>query len=146
MKKSKRLLPVRQLKHQEERTEAKKLAQIQQELAAAKNQLGELQVYLADYFNTVSNQQGQIHSAAQLGQYQNFISKLKEAIQRQQQDIKQREQVLQAQTQKWFEASNKLKTMDELIEKARQQEEREADAREQKILDDRPIRNRGGFQ
>ena len=65
MKKSQRLLPVRQLKQQEERTEAKKLAQVQQELAAAKQQLQELDSYLKDYFNTVSSQQSQIHNAAQ---------------------------------------------------------------------------------
>lgn len=146
MKKSKRLQPVRQLKQQEERTQAKKLADIQQGLAAARNQLTELESYLADYFSTATHQQRQIQSAAQLGQYQIFISKLKEAIERQKQDIKQREKALQAQTKNWFEASNKLKTMDELIEKARQQEEREEDQKEQKLLDDRPGQNRSGFQ
>ncbi|MCG8534096.1 MAG: flagellar export protein FliJ [Pseudomonadales bacterium] len=145
MKKSQRLLPVRQLKQQEERTEAKKLAQVQQELAAAKQQLQELDSYLKDYFNTVSSQQSQIHNAAQLGQYQNFITRLKEAISRQNQDVMQREQALKMQSKKWFEASSRLKVMDDLIEKARLEEQREQDKKEQKLQDDRPFRLNGGF-
>jgi flagellar biosynthesis chaperone FliJ len=60
--------------------------------------------------------------------------------------IRQREQAVQAQTRKWIAASSKLKTMDDLIARAQQQEQLEADKREQKILDDRPFRGGGGFE
>lgn len=145
MKKSKRLLPVRQLKHQAEREEAKKLAELQRELEGARNQLQELEGYLKEYFQTIQGQQSRVTQASQLGLYQAFISRLQVAINRQGELIQQRQLAVQAQTQKWIQASARLKTMDQLIEKARQQEELEASKREQKIMDDRPFRGGNGF-
>ena len=145
MQKSKRLQPVRQLKHQAERAEAKKLAQLQQELAQARHQLGELESYLSEYFQTIQSQHHQVRQASQLGMYQAFISRLQVAIRRQGELILQRQAAVNAQTEKWVQASAQLKTMDELIAKAQRQEELEADRKEQKILDDRPFQKRGGF-
>lgn len=145
MKKSKRLLPVRQLKQQAERAEARKLADLQRELEAARNQLGELEGYLKEYFQTIQGQQSRVTQASQLGLYQAFISRLQLAISRQGELIKQRQAAVNAQSRKWIQASAKLKTMDQLIEKARQQEELEDSRREQKLMDDRPFRGGGGF-
>ena len=145
MKKSQRLRPVQQLKQREERTQARKLAEIQSQLADSRRQLGELESYLQDYFSTVNNQQRMIHSATQLGQYQNFISKLKLAIEHQKEDIKQRESALKAQTKLWARSRSQLNSMDELIEKSRFQEAVEEEKKAQKQMDDRPFRGGGGF-
>ncbi|AUM11624.1 flagellar export protein FliJ [Ketobacter alkanivorans] len=145
MKKSKRLLPVRQLKHQAEREEARKLADLQRELQAARHQLGELEGYLKEYFETIQGQQNKVTQASQLGLYQAFISRLQHAINRQGELIQQRQIAVQAQTQKWIKASASLKTMDQLIDSARRHEELEESKREQKILDDRPFRGGNGF-
>lgn len=145
MKKSQRLRPVQQLKQREERTQARKLAEIQSQLADSRRQLGELESYLQDYFSTVNNQQRMIHSATQLGQYQNFISKLKLAIEHQKEDIKQRESALKAQTKLWALSRSQLNSMDELIEKSRLQEAVEEEKKAQKQMDDRPFRGGGGF-
>lgn len=145
MKKSKRLLPVRQLKQQAERAEARKLADLQRELEAARHQLGELEGYLKEYFQTIQGQQSRVTQASQLGLYQAFISRLQLAISRQGELIQQRQAAVNAQSRKWIQASAKLKTMDQLIEKARQQEELEDSRREQKLMDDRPFRGGGGF-
>ncbi|RLT92563.1 flagellar export protein FliJ [Ketobacter sp.] len=145
MKKSKRLLPVRQLNQQAEREEARKLAHLQQELQAAQQQRRELESYLADYFQTIQQQQSKVTQAAQLGLYQSFISRLQLAIRRQGELVHQRQAAVKAQTKRWVEANARLKTMDQLIEKARQQEQLEESKREQKLLDDRPFRGGGGF-
>jgi len=145
MKKSKRLLPVRQLKHQAERQEAKKLAGLQQELELARNQCNELESYLAEYYQTVQQHQAQVTQASQLGLYQAFIARLQQAIRQQGELVQQREAAVQAQTGKWIEANARLKTMDQLIQSARQHEEVEESRREQKIQDDRPFRGGGGF-
>ncbi len=145
MKKSQRLRPVQQLKQREERTQARKLAEIQSQLADSRRQLGELESYLEDYFSTVNNQQRMIHSATQLGQYQNFISKLKLAIEHQREDIKQRESALKAQTKLWALSRSQLNSMDELIEKSRFQEAVEEEKKAQKQMDDRPFKGGGGF-
>lgn len=145
MKKSVRLRPVRDIKQQQERTEARKLADLQQQLHQARLQCEELQGYLKDYFQTLSQQRQQVHQASQLALYQAFVTRLEQAIQYQREVIRQREMAVQAQTRKWVAASERLRTMDDLINRARQQEEIEADKREQKILDDRPFRPGGGF-
>ncbi|NPU94091.1 MAG: flagellar export protein FliJ [Gammaproteobacteria bacterium] len=146
MKKSQRLRPVRDLKQQQERQEARKLADMQQQLIQARRQHEELQGYLREYFTAISTTRQQVKQASQLGLYQSFITRLQDAIQHQGQLIRQREQVVQAQTRKWLEASSRLKSLDDLIARARQQEELAADKREQKIQDDRPHRSSQGFE
>lgn len=146
MKKSVRLQPVRNIKQQQERLEARKLAELQQQLQQARNQCAELQGYLKEYFGSINDQRQMVRQASQLGLYQAFVTRLEQAIQHQMQIIRQREQAVQAQTRKWIAASSKLKTMDDLIARAQQQEQLEADKREQKILDDRPFRGGGGFE
>ena len=146
MKKSVRLRPVRDIKEQQERQEARKLAELQRQLLLARKQLDDLQGYLKEYFASVNAARQHVTQASQLGLYQVFIQRLQEAIQHQAQLIKQRELVVQAQTRKWLEASTRLKTMDDLIARARQQEEIAEDKREQKLLDDRPFRAPGGFE
>ena len=145
MKKSRRLLPVRQLKQQAEREEAKKLANLQQELEMAKQQRMELESYLAEYFQTIQQQQSRVTQASQLGLYQAFISRLQLAIRRQGELIQQRQAAVKAQSKRWVEANARLKTMDQLIEKARLQEDIEESRREQKLMDDRPFRGSNGF-
>ena len=145
MKKSRRLLPVRQLKQQAEREEAKKLANLQQELEMAKQQRMELESYLAEYFQTIQQQQSRVTQASQLGLYQAFISRLQLAIRRQGELIQQRQAAVKAQSKRWVEANARLKTMDQLIEKARLQEDIEESRREQKLMDDRPFRGGNGF-
>lgn len=145
MKKSRRLQPVRQLKQQAEREEAKKLAHLQQELETAKQQRTELESYLAEYFQTIQQQQSRVTQAAQLGLYQAFISRLQLAIRRQGELIQQRQAAVKSQTKRWVEANARLKTMDQLIAKARQQEDLEESRREQKLMDDRPFRGGNGF-
>lgn len=145
MKKSRRLLPVRQLKQQAEREEAKKLANLQNELEMAKRQKVELESYLAEYFQTIQQQQSRVTQASQLGLYQAFISRLQLAIRRQGELIQQRQAAVKAQTKRWVEANARLKTMDQLIDKARQQEDIEESRREQKLMDDRPFRGGNGF-
>ncbi|RLT94844.1 MAG: flagellar export protein FliJ [Ketobacter sp.] len=145
MKKSRRLQPVRQLKQQAEREEAKKLAHLQQELETAKQQRTELESYLAEYFQTIQQQQSRVTQAAQLGLYQAFISRLQLAIRRQGELIQQRQAAVKSQTKRWVEANARLKTMDQLIAKARQQEDLEESRREQKLMDDRPFGGGNGF-
>ena len=141
VRKSLRLAPVRNLKQQAERLEARKLADLQQQLAQARKQLQELERYLAEYFHNIARDRLQVKQASQLGMYQAFVQRLQEAIQHQHQIIVQREMAVKAQTQKWLAASQSLKAMDELITRFRHEEELAADKREQKILDDRPRRN-----
>jgi flagellar FliJ protein len=146
MKKSVRLRPVRDLKHQQERVEAKKLADLQAQLQHARQQQTDLQGYLQEYFASISDNRQNVRQASQLGLYQAFVQRLQEAIQHQGQLIKQREMVVQAQSRKWVEANARLKALDDLIERIRKEEELAEDKKEQKLLDDRPWRAPSGFE
>ncbi len=137
VKKSKRLQPVLQLKQQAERKEARKLADLQQNLAAAKRQELELNKYLDEYFSVIKNQQSQIHQASQLGLYQVFITRLQQAIKNQSEQVKQREAAVKNQSIKWAEANANLKAMADLINKSLQLELQEENKKDQKIQDDR---------
>lgn len=146
MKKSVRLRPVRDLKQQQERTEARKLADLQQQLQQARRQCQELEGYLQEYFTVISTQRQQVHQASQLALYQSFVTRLQQAIQHQQQLIRQREMAVQAQTKRWIVASERLRTLDDLIVRTQIQEQLDADKKEQKQLDDRPFRSHSGFE
>lgn len=145
MKKSVRLVPVCNLKRQQERNEAQKLAKYQSELAQSRQQYQELQSYLEEYYRSIQGQQGSIHNASQLGLYQAFVSRLQQAIARQGEMVKQRELSVQAQAKKWQQANHNVKVMQQLIEKAQAEEALIEDKKEQKLLDDRPYRKESGF-
>lgn len=144
MKRSERMQPVRKLKQQEERQLAKRLAQAQQALQKEESQLQMLQQYQREYFNAVTGSQSQGSTgsirAIDLEKYQMFLSRLERAIQNQGEVRVLREKAVEAARQAWAEANSRLKALDNLIEKMRFEEEREQDKREQRMLDDMPLR------
>ena len=146
MKKSKRLLPVKNLKRQKERVEAKKLAQAQQKLNEAIQRKEELENYLSEYYVTMDSGQKLVKSASQLGGYQAFIARLKQAIANQNEFVKQHEILVKGQRENWIKANEKRIVMEGLIEKSKIQEALEEGKKEQKVLDDRPYSGRSGFE
>lgn len=144
MKRSERMQPVRKLKQQEERQLAKKLAQAQQALQKEEAQLQMLQQYQREYFNGLTGSQSQAQSgsinAADLEKYQMFLTRLERAIQNQSQVKVLRDKAVEAARQDWAQANARLKALDNLIEKMRFEEEREQDKKEQRMLDDIPLR------
>lgn len=145
MKRSQRMQPVRKLKLQEERQLAKKLAQTQQALAQEKTQLEMLHQYQRDYFAslTETHRSGgtQLQQASQLEKYQQFLSRLHKAIENQRQVYDIKEKAVEAARQEWAQANARLKALDNLIERMRLEEERQQDKREQRMIDDLPLRN-----
>jgi flagellar FliJ protein len=127
--------PVRQLKLQAERTEAKRLGQKIQELKMAERQLAELYQYRHDYYQQ-SGQTGTSISAALLATYQQFLARLNSALERQNQTVTLRRQAVEQQRKKWLGAQSQLKALDNLIERFEQEEQLWQDKQEQKMLDD----------
>lgn len=145
MKRSVRMQPVRKLKQQEERQLAKKLAQAQQELQREQSQLAMLQQYQKEYFQGLTGSQQQARTglinASELEKYQVFLTRLEKAIQNQHQVTVIREKAVEAARQAWAEANARLKALDNLIERMRFEEEQAEDKREQRLIDDLPLRN-----
>lgn len=140
MKRSKRMQPVRKLKEQEERAQAKKFAQVQQELQQENDQLSMLQRYQADYFNGLTSG-GAGLSAQQLDKYQMFLARLHKAIENQRQVVVIKQQAVEAARVQWAQANARLKALDSLIEKMKFEEQQQQDKQDQRLIDDLPLRN-----
>ena len=140
MKRSKRLAPVRQIKEKEEKEAARRLGDAQKGLNAAIKQLEELQHYRQDYYTTLSN--GGVSGnvavpATVLEKYQLFLAKLNGVVERQQETVEQYRQHVEAHRKAWVESHARLKSMDDLISRAREEELLFIDKQEQKMVDER---------
>ncbi|PIE41570.1 MAG: flagellar export protein FliJ [Gammaproteobacteria bacterium] len=145
MKRSQRMLPVRKLKEQEERTFARKFAQAQQQVEQEKQQLSMLENYQRDYFANISSQQtqhtGVSLSATQLDKYQLFLGRLHTAIENQQQVLVIKEAALKVAREQWAAANARLKALDSLIANIKAEEAQMQDKQEQRLIDDLPLRS-----
>ena len=140
MRRSKRLAPVRKIKEREEKEAARRLGDAQKGLNAAIKQLEELQQYRQDYYTTLSG--GGISSNASvpatvLEKYQLFLVKLNGVVERQQETVEQYRQHVEAHRKAWIESHARLKSMDDLIARAREEELLFIDKQEQKMVDER---------
>lgn len=141
MKKSKRLAPVLQIKERDEKDAARRLGEAQQGLQAAIQQLEDLKQYRQDYYANLTGgaSVGATSGvpASVLEKYQLFLSKLNGAVERQEQSIEQYRQHVDAHRKKWVEANARLKSMSDLIQRAKDEEALLLDKQEQKLMDER---------
>jgi len=140
MKRSKRLAPVQKIKEREEKEAARRLGDAQKGLNAAIKQLEELQEYRKDYYTTLSG--GGISNnvsvpATVLEKYQLFLAKLNGVVERQHETVEQYRQHVEAHRKAWVESHARLKSMDDLIARAREEELLFIDKQEQKMMDER---------
>ncbi len=135
-KKSERLEPVKALRERQLKEEARKLAQTTQALQAVSRQLNDLEQYLQGYYADPSRGNVSFKSAQDLMAYQQFIVKLNDAIVRQRQMVALKDAAFRAQQKRWIEASANVDTIERLIIKARMEEQKKEDKREQKMVDE----------
>lgn len=135
-KKSERLQPVKTLRERQLNEEARKLAQTTQALQAVSRQLNDLEQYLQGYYADSSRGNVTFKSAQDLMAYQQFIVKLNDAITRQRQMVALKDAAFRAQQKRWIEASANVDTIERLIIKARMEEQKKEDKREQKMVDE----------
>lgn len=135
-KKSERLEPVKFLREKQLKDEAKKLAVASQALQAVTRQLNDLEQYLRDYYADPSRGNVTFQSAQDLSAYQQFIVKLNDAIARQRQMVALKDAAYKAQQKRWIEASSHVDTVEKLIFRARVEEQKKDDKKEQKVVDE----------
>lgn len=135
-KKSERLEPVKAIREKQLKDEARKLAQASQAVQIATRQLNDLEQYLKGYYLDPSRGNGTFKSAQDLMAYQQFIVKLNDAIGRQRQVVSIKDAGFKAQQKRWIEARANVETIERLIIKARAEEQKKEDKREQKIVDE----------
>lgn len=135
-KKSQRLEPVKFLREKQLQEEARKLAVTTQAMQSATRQLNDLEQYLRDYYADPSRGNVTFKSAQDLAAYQQFIVKLNDAVGRQRQLVAIKEAAWRAQQKRWIDASTNVDTIEKLMLKARLDEQKIDDKKEQKLVDE----------
>ena len=136
MLRSQRLQVVLQLEEQKEQKALEKMAEAQKAVESQRQQIQNLEEYQQEYRNQIRRDQQGVVSVSRLQGWQAFIAQLDQVISQQQVVLKQAEDVLNVARQAWQKAYESRSGMEKYIETCRQQEQREMDAREQKIADE----------
>lgn len=121
--------------HARERSEEAlaQFARHQQLLAAAENQLGELQRYRREY---AANGGGSLTVGALLNR-QGFVERIDQAIVQQTRDIARLDRQLQEVREHWRQAHARESALDSVVEQYRERERQAEDRQEQAEVDER---------
>jgi len=124
------------LAEMEERRECIEMGKSQQELDQAVNRLEELTTYRLNY--GVSPRAGDSFSAIRWHDYQNFLSRLDQAVTTQKQFVLDGEQNVDAHRHRWMAKRQRLQSLERVLERYRSAEVSQAERALQKTLDDLP--------
>ncbi len=105
-------------------------------LEERKEQVDNLNRYQQEYRDQIRSNQSGVVPVSRLQAWQAFIAQLDQVILRQQQVLDQAVEVFEARRQEWQQAWERRRGMEKYIESCRQQEQKEQDAREQKLSDE----------
>lgn len=140
---SRKIGKVAALAASEERRFGEQAGRSQRELNEQQDRLGELNAYRHDYSR--SGPGGEGVSAAHWQDYQDFLNRLDKAIRAQQQIVQDCEQTVASHRQRWLAKRRKRESLERVIDKYKVQESAYAEKLEQKMLDDLPNSQAGGF-
>lgn len=137
-KRSKRLEKIVALATMEERRECIDMGKSQQELDQALGRLEELTSYRSGYSDAPCV--GASYSAFRWHDYQNFLSRLDQAVNAQQGFVLNGEQNVDAHRNRWMAKRQRLDSLERVLERYRAAEGSDIERALQKELDDRPIK------
>lgn len=133
---SNRMKKIVALAEMEERRECIEMGKSQQELDQAVNRLEELTTYRLSY--GVAPRAGDSFSAVRWHDYQNFLSRLDQAVTTQKQFVLDGEQNVDAHRHRWMAKRQRLQSLERVLERYRSAEVSQAERALQKTLDDLP--------
>lgn len=127
----------------QERTDAatRQLGQLIAAEQNAKTRMQMLEQYRAEYAERLRNAIESGTTRQVLANYQDFLSRIDEAIQQQTQVIKQSANNTQRGQQHWQQQNSKLKAIDTLAVRHEKKEQKQLEKQEQKLLDEFSTRN-----
>lgn len=127
----------------QERTDAatRQLGQLIAAEQNAKTRMQMLEQYRAEYAERLRNAIESGTTRQVLANYQDFLSRIDEAIQQQTQVIKQSANNTQRGQQHWQQQNSKLKAIDTLAIRHEKKEQKQLEKQEQKLLDEFSTRN-----
>lgn len=151
MKKSARLAPLLKLEQNREQEKVRMLGEARSRVTLEQQKLKQLVEYRAEYERLVTQEGSQGIPASRLQGYHQFLNRLTAAINQQEQQLAQVRQQETVAQQNWLQQRGAVKRMDTLVDRSVQQERRDEEKREQKMLDEQAQlaflqRRSGGFQ
>jgi flagellar FliJ protein len=141
MTRSERMQPVQKVATANERREAGELANSEQKLLESERKLTELKQYEQDYRDGFNARVSAGMGGNGLRDYQQFLSRLMEAIRQQTQIVARARSERDAQQGQWREAAQRNKAIDRVVDTWKADERRHEDRREQRDTDERATRN-----
>ena len=138
MRRSKKLQPVANLAKLNERSAAKLHGSVLRELQKQETQLDELINYRNQYLIAFKTASEAGLSAIQMQDYRIFLQRLDDAIQQQQQNVKNGRQNTKSSQAKWTDTRNRSDMINKVVENRQQLENQQVEKREQRELEDRP--------
>jgi flagellar FliJ protein len=136
MLRSRRLEIVLSLEERKEQEALERMGAARKQVEDQQSQVDNLNRYQQEYREQIRNNQSGVVPVSRLQAWQAFIAQLDQVILRQQQVLDQAVQVFEARRQEWQQAWERRRGMEKYIETCRQQEQKEQDAREQKLSDE----------
>jgi flagellar protein FliJ len=129
---SERLLPAVEQAQRRQKDALQRMAEQQQKLAHAEQQLEELKRYRRDY----SLGDGGMTVSALLNRQQ-FVERIDQAIVQQERLVERTQRQMDAARQRWLQAHARENALDSVVERFRQQEEQREQRLEQAEVDER---------
>ncbi|MDO3385058.1 flagellar export protein FliJ [Gilvimarinus sp. SDUM040013] len=111
------------------------LTQYQQIVTEQQTQLAQLIEYRASYLDRMTSSQGAM-SPVQLSHYSGFIHNLEGMLEQQKDKLEELQAQLEKVRMHWYQQRNRCKSIEELIARLRRGEDKEAERRLQKELDE----------
>lgn len=136
MLRSRRLEVVLTMEQRRENEALERLAEARRNWEAQQQRLNELKNYHTDYREQIRRSQQGVVQVSQLQGWQAFIAQLDQLILRQERLVAQAAGKMEECRQAWLQAYERRRGMEKYIIRCRDQEQRERDIREQKLLDD----------
>ncbi|MBI44531.1 flagellar export protein FliJ [Marinobacter lutaoensis] len=136
MLRSRRLQVVLAVEERKEQAALERLTEARERMQQHLEQVQNLQRYQQEYQAQMRQGREGPVSAARLQSWQAFVSQLDAVIQQQQRLLDQAERQFENCRQDWLRAWERRRGMEKYIDRCRQQEQREQDARDQKLADE----------
>lgn len=140
MKRTERIAPVQAMFSTDEKGRARELGAAQQRLDTATARLAELRKYHDDYMDSFARQARDGRGVSALRDFQVFLSRLKLAVQQQEQIVVQARDELAAHTGRWQLAARKSKALDTVVGRWHGEERLVESRQDQKQTDERAQR------
>lgn len=137
MKKSERMIPIKQIAADHERDAVKDLGQSQRALTQHEMKLEQLKNYRAEYARLFQEHGSRGMAGAQLQAYQTFLAQLDASIRQQHDMIKYIEGECAEKRQVWQQRHTRTEALGKTVERFQTSERNQQDKQEQRESDDR---------